>query len=470
AALRQQEVAIRLAPGARGRRLIRQLLTERLLLAHAGGDAGCVMEFGATSLPRALHPREDGFIELHVGLDSRAPGVPLGLSVFSGVSAGLGPAGHATKLNLVPMLKDDRRGASGKTARFSFRNLLVIAQVAASLILLICAGLFTRSLQNVHNVDPGFETDRLLTVPLDLGAARYDKTRGRLFYQQLLDRFEHAPGVQQVSLAEFTPLKSEMCRASRVAVEGNDAPGGDYPSFIFNTVGPHYFETMGIPLIAGREFTSQDGEGAPFAVIVNETMARRFWPGALSALGRRLRLMEKENDLSPYYEVVGVVKDSKYRSLGEETRPYFYVSAQQNYRQQMALHLRTVGEPSLLRSAVRDSVLAMDKSLLVDVATMRENLTAAFFLPRVAATVFVIVGLFGLSLAVVGIYGIVSYAVSQRTGEIGLRMALGAESRAILRLIISQGLKLTLIGVGIGATLALALSRLLSRLLIGVSA
>jgi predicted permease len=239
---------------------------------------------------------------------------------------------------------------------------------------------------------------------------------------------------------------------------------------MFNTVGPHDFETMGIPLIAGREFTSQDGEGAPLAVIVNETMARRFWPGAQSALGRRLRLMEKENELSTYYEVVGVVKDSKYRSLGEETRTYFYVSAQQNYRQQMALHLRTVGEPSLLRSAVRDSVLALDKSLLVEVATMRENLTMALFLPRLAATVLVTVGLFGLSLAVVGIYGVVSYAVSQRTGEIGLRMALGAESRDILRLVIGQGLKLTLIGVGVGATLALALSRLLSRLLIGVSA
>jgi predicted permease len=470
AALRQQEVAIRLALGASRRRLIRQLLTESLLLALAGGAAGCLLALWLTSLLRSFHPPTDVSIELDVALDSRALGFTLAVSVFSGVLFGLAPAWHATKLNLVPMLKDDRRGASGKTARFSFRNLLVIAQVAVSLILLICAGLFTRSLQNVHNVDPGFETDRMLTVPLDLGAARYDKTRGRLFYQQLLDRFEHAPGVRQVSLAEFTPLKSEMVRASRVAVEGDDAPGGDFPSLMFNTVGPHYFETMGIPLIAGREFTSQDGEGAPLAVIINETMARRFWPGAQSALGRRLRLMEKENELSTYYEVVGVVKDSKYRSLGEETRTYFYVSAQQNYRQQMALHLRTVGEPSLLRSAVRDSVLALDKSLLVEVATMRENLTMALFLPRLAATVLVTVGLFGLSLAVVGIYGVVSYAVSQRTGEIGLRMALGAESRDILRLVIGQGLKLTLIGVGVGATLALALSRLLSRLLIGVSA
>jgi predicted permease len=383
---------------------------------------------------------------------------------------GLAPAWHATKLDLVPMLKDDRRGGSGKTARFSFRNLLVIAQVAVSLILLICAGLFTRSLQNIHGVDPGFETERVLTVPLDLGAAGYDETRGRLFYQQLLDQFEQTPGVQQASLAEMIPLKTEMARSSRVAVEGYDAPDGDYPSLLLNTVGPRYFETMGIPLVAGREFNHQASEGAPLVAIINETMARRFWTAPQSALGRRLRLSERDHVLSPNYEVVGVVKDSKYRSMSEAPRPFFYVSALQHYRQQMALSLRTIGEPSLLRSVARDRVLALDKGLLVEVATMRENLAAAFLLPRVAATVLGLIGLFGMSLAVVGIYGVISYAVSQRTGEIGLRMALGAESRDILRLVIGQGLKLTLIGVGLGAVVALALSRLLSRLLIGVSA
>jgi ABC-type antimicrobial peptide transport system permease subunit len=198
-------------------------------------------------------------------------------------------------------------------------------------------------------------------------------------------------------------------------------------------------------------------------------MARCFWQAPQSALGRRMRLVERDNVLGPYYEVVGVAKDSKYRSLGEEPQSFFYVSALQDYRQEMVLHLRTVGEPSLLRSALRDRVLALDKGLMVEAATMRENLAASFLPARVAAVVLGLVGLFGLSLAVVGIYGVISYSVSRRTGEIGLRMALGAESRDILRLVIGEGMALTLVGVGVGATLALALSRLLSRLLIGVS-
>jgi predicted permease len=237
----------------------------------------------------------------------------------------------------------------------------------------------------------------------------------------------------------------------------------------FNTVGPRYFETMGIPVLAGREFNQEDGEGAPLVAVVNETMARRFWPGQ-SPLGRRLRFIQENDVLGPYYEVVGVVKDSKYRSLGEVPQPFFFVSAIQTYRRQLALHLRTTGEPSLRRSAVRDRILALDKGLLVEVSTMRENLAAAFFPARVATIALGLVGLFGLSLAVVGIYGVISYAVSQRTGEIGLRMALGAESRDILRLVIGQGLKLTLIGVVVGTALSLAITRFLTGLLAGVSA
>jgi len=470
AVLRRQEVAIRLALGASRRRVIRQLLTESALLALAGGAAGCLLAVWLTNLLRSFHLPTDVPIELNATLDSRALGFTLAVSVLSGVLFGLAPAWHATKLDLVPMLKDDRRGGGGRTARFSVRNLLVISQVTMSLVLLICAGLFTRSLQNVHNFDPGFETERVLTVPLDLEAAGYDEARGHLFYRQLLDQFEQTPGVRRVSLAEIIPLKTEMARGSQVAVEGSDAPGGDYPSFLLNTVGPRYFETMGIPLLAGREFNRQDSKGAPLVVVVNETMARRFWTGPQSALGRRVRLAERENVLSPYYEVVGVVKDSKYRSLGEEPRSFFYVPALQNYRQQMALHVRTTGEPNLLRSAVRDRVLALDKGLPVEVATMRENLAVAFLLPRVAATVLGLVGLFGLSLAMVGIYGVISYAVSQRTGEIGLQMALGAQSRDILRLVIGEGMGLTLIGTIIGLTLAVAMTRLLASLLYGVTA
>jgi predicted permease len=467
---RQQEVAIRLALGACRRRLIRQLLTESLLLALAGGAAGCLLAFSVTSLLRLFPPPTPAPMEFNVTVDFRVMCFTLAVSLLSGVLFGLAPAWHASKLDLVPMLKDDRRGAGGRAQRFSLRNLLVISQVAVSLVFLICAGLFTRSLRQANNVDPGFETERALTVPLDLESVGYDETRGRLFYRQSLEQIERMPGAQSATLAKFVMAKGEGAGSSDVAVEGYDAPGADYPSFRFNIVGPRYFETMGIPLLAGREFNSQDSQGAPLAVIVNETMARRFWQGPQSSLGRRLRLMGRGNVLGPYYEVVGVAKDSKYRSLGEEPQSFFYVSALQDYRQQMVLHVRTVGDPSLLRSALRDRVLALDKGLMVEVATMRENLAASFLPARVAAVVLGLVGLFGLSLAVVGIYGVVSYAVSQRTGEIGLRMALGAETRDILRMIIRQGLKLTLIGVGVGATLALALSRLLSRLLVGVSA
>ena len=469
ALLRRQEVAIRLALGAGRSRLIRQLLTESAMLSLAGGAVGCLLAFWTTFLLRSIHPPTSIPLEINATLDSRAMVFTLAVSTVAGILFGLAPAWHATKFDLVSMLKDDRRGAGGKAARFSLRNLLVVSQVTISLVLLICAGLFTRSLQNVNNVDPGFETERALTVPLDLEVIKYDETRGRLFYQRLLDQLRGVPGVQQVSLAEIIPLTDRL-RGARISVEGNDAPVGDSQSFLFNTVGPRYFETMGIPLLAGREFSSQDDKRAAPVVIINETMARRFWSGPQFALGRRVRLMEKDNVLSPYHEVVGVVKDIKYRSLREESRAFFYVPALQHYRQQMALHVRTAGDPNLLRGDVRDRILALDKNLLVEVATMRENMAMAFLPARVAATVLGLVGIFGLSLAVVGIYGVVSYAVSQRRGEIGLRMALGAESRDILRLIIGQGLKFTLIGVGLGAILALALTRFLSRFLIGVSA
>ena len=469
AVLRRQEVAIRLALGASRWRLMRQFLTESALLALAGGVAGCLLAAWLTYLLRSFQLPIPIPIELNASMDSGVLGFTLAVSSLSGLLFGLAPAWHAIKLDLVPMLKDDRRGGGGRRSRLSMRNLLVISQVAGSLVLLICAGLFARSLQNVHNFDPGFETERVLTVPLDLVAGGYNEVRGKLFYRQLLDQFEHAPGVQSASLAEFIPLKTEGIRDSGVVIEGINQPGLDIPWLLLNTVGPRYFKTMDIPVLAGREFNYQDSEGATPVVIVNETMAKRFWPGQ-SPVGRRMRLSERNNVLSPFYEIVGVVKDSLYRGLSAEPQSFFYLSALQNYREQMALHVRTVADPSLLRNAVRDRILALDKGLFVEVTTMRENLATRFLFPRIAATVLGLVGLFGLSLAIVGIYGVISYAVSQRTGEIGLRMALGAQSRDILRLMIGQGMKLTVIGIGLGAIIALGLSRLLSRLLIGVSA
>jgi putative ABC transport system permease protein len=466
---RRQEVAIRLALGASRLRLIRQLLTESVMLGLAGGAAGCLLAVWLTNLLRSFHPPTPVPIEINATLDVRVLGFTLAVSVLSGALFGLAPAWYASKLDLIPMLKDDGRTGGGRTARFSLRNLLVVSQVAVSLLLLICAGLFIRSLGQAQSLDPGFETERALTVPLDLESVGYDEARGRLFYPQLLDHVERVPGVQSASLAQHIPLM--LSRNSYVvAVEGYEATPGDYPLIDSNTVGPRYFETMDIPIIAGREFNRQDGQGAPFVVIINEMMARRFWAGTQSALGRRLRFPGRDNTFTPYYEVVGVVKDSKYGSPGEQPKSYFYLSSLQHHVQSQVLHVRTMGEPNLLRSALRDRILALDKGLLVEVATMRENLVMAFFPARVAAWLLGLFGLLGLSLAVVGIYGVISYSVSQRTGEIGLRMALGAESRDILRLVIGKGMALTLIGVGLGGAVALALTRFLSSLLVGVSA
>jgi predicted permease len=471
AVLRRHEVAVRLALGASRWRLIRQLLTESVMLALLGGAAGCLLAFWLNSLLRSFHPPTPVPIEINATLDARVLGFALAVSTLSGVLFGLAPALFASKLDLVTMLKDDRRIGGGRKARFSMSNLLVVSQIAVSLVLLICAGLFIRSLGQAQSIDPGFETERVITVPLDLEPGGYDETRGRLFYLQSLDQVERIPGVQRASLAEIIPLMLHRAHAP-VAVEGYEATGGDFPVLDANTVGPHYFETMSIPIIAGREFTLQDREGAAPVVIVNEMMARRFWQGPQSALGRRLRfpLPQGGNAFTPYLEVVGVAKDSKYASMGEEPRLFFYLPALQNYRRQITLHVRTAGEPGQLRSAVRDSIQALDKGLLVEVSTMRENLAVAFLPARVAAWLLGLIGLLGLSLALVGIYGVISYAASQRTGEIGLRVALGAQSRDILRLVIGQGLKLTLIGVALGGAVAMGITRFLSSLLVGVSA
>jgi len=464
---RRKEVAIRLALGAGRRRLIRQFLSESLLLSLAGGAAGCLLAMWVVAALASFQPAVPVPIELGLSIDVRVLGYSLAVSILSGVLFGLAPARHSAKMDIAPLLKDVGGATSGMSERFRMRNLLVVTQVAISLVLLICAGLFVRSLQQAQLVDPGFETERVLMVALDLEPLGYDKARGTVFYRQLLDEVERLPGVQSASLAEIVPLTFSRTSFG-VAVEGQDAPDGRYPSIDNNTVGPGYFETLSIPLVAGREFDRQDIEGAPRVVIVNETMARRFWPGE-SPLGRRLWFPEGRNTANPLFEIVGVVKDSKYNTLGEPPQSFFYLSALQNYRRQAVLHVRTASAPDLLRSALRDRVLSLNPALLVEVTSMRESLALAFLPARVAASLLGLFGVLGLGLALVGLYGVVSYAVSQRTGEIGLRMALGAQRGDIFRLVIGQGMKLTLLGIALGAAASLALTRLLSSLLVGIN-
>jgi predicted permease len=466
ASARQKEVAIRLALGAGRWRLIRQFLTESILLAVLGGAVGCLLTWLMIYSFRSFQPSLPVPIELGLALDYRVLFYTMVVSVLSGIIFGLAPSLHITKPDIFPLLKTENARQGGMALRFRLRNLLVIAQVTISIVLLVAAGLFIRSLQRAQMVDPGFETERVLTLPLDLAPLGYSEARGRLFYDQLLGRIEQFPGVESASFAELIPLSFERTTYS-VAIDGYEPPEGRSLLIDINKVGPRYFETMRIPLVAGREFGPQDEIGAPPVVIVNETAARRFWPNA-NPLGQRLRF-PTENGFTPYHEIVAVVKDSKYGTLGEEPRPYLYLSARQNYGSRTVMHVRTAGDPNQLRRSVRDVALELEKSLLVEVATMPENLRLAFLPARIGAVLLGLFGFLGLILASVGIYGVISYSVSQRIGEIGIRLALGASPRSIFQLVIGQGMKLILIGIGFGIAGSLALTRLLSSLLVGVS-
>jgi macrolide transport system ATP-binding/permease protein len=467
AALRRQEIAVRLALGATRWRLLRQLLTESMLLALAGGAAGCLLAVWLMGLVRAWRPPAQAPvpIEINPTLDVRMLLFTLLVLVIAGVIFGLAPAWQSSRLALAPWLKEGRGTMGGRAARFSLRNILVVTQVAVSLLLLICAGLFLRSLGRAQRIDPGFETERVLTVALDLRPGGYDATRGNLFYQQMLDQVERLPGVQSASLGEIIPLTFSR-NTSGVEIEGQAITNGEVDN---NRVAPRYFETMGIRLLAGRGFTRHDTETTPPVVIVNQTMAQRFWPGQ-SPLGKRLRIpLDNRGNFTPYYEVVGLVKDSKYVTLGEEPKPFYYKAALQDYQRQMVLHVMTSGDPNALRKALRESLSALDQSLLIEVATMQENLALALLPARIAASLLGLLGLLGLGLALVGIYGVISYALSQRTNEIGLRVALGARPLDVLRLVLGQGMKLTLLGIALGAAAAFGLTRFLASLLVGVS-
>ncbi|MFN7943778.1 MAG: ABC transporter permease [Blastocatellia bacterium] len=469
AASRQQEIAVRLTLGATRWRLLRQLLTESVLLAFVGGAAGCLLAVWLMELVRVWQPPAQTPVPLEINptLDVRMLVFTLLVSLIAGVIFGLAPAWQSARLSVLPWLKEGRGMLGGKAARFSLRNILVVTQVAVSLLLLICAGLFWRSLGQAQSVDPGFETEHVLTVALDLEPGGYDQTRGNLFYQRALDQIERVPGVQSASLGEVIPLTFSRISFA-VAIEGQDTTSERFPVVDSNRVGPRYFETMGIRLLGGREFTRQDTAASAPVAIINETMAQRFWPGQ-SPLGKRLRFPQGNNTFSPYYEIIGLVKDSKYGTLGETAKPFFYLAALQNFTRRTTLHIRTAGEPNALRNAVRESLAALDNSLLIEVATMRENLLLAFLPARIAASLLGLLGLLGLSLALVGIYGVISYAVAQRTNEIGLRMALGARPLDMLWLVLRQGLKLTLLGIGLGAVAAFALTRFLTSFLVGVS-
>ena len=464
---RQKEVAIRTALGAGRGRVLRQMLTESTLLSLAGGAVGCLAAVWLMGVVSALRPPVPVPLEFQFDVDLRVLAFTAAVSMITGVLFGLAPALHATRAAIVPLLKDATGSQGRSPLRWGFRNLLVSAQVAACLMLLVTAGLFVRSLQNAQTVNPGFDVNRLATISLDLESNGYSEERGRLFYSQLVDEVERLPGVQSAAVVRNIALTFSRTDDA-ISPTGEEKP--DRSSLIqtsMNTVGPRYFETMGIPLVAGRGFTAQDNDGAPLVGVVNETLSRRLAPGG-NALGQRFRLFDGLG-WGPWVEVVGIARDVKYHSIGEETPAFLYLAFPQPYRHAMTVHVRVLGEPAQFRETLRQAVLSLDHTLAVDVSTMRDNVAVAFLPARIASSALGLFGVLGLMLAAVGLYGVVNYAVTCRTHEIGVRLALGAQPGDIFRLILGQGLRLTLAGIVVGCAGALSLTRLVGSLLVGVS-
>jgi macrolide transport system ATP-binding/permease protein len=466
---RRKEIAIRLSLGARRNRLIRQLITESVLLALFGGVAGLLLAGWGTGLLMTFKPPVQIPIVIDLRVDWRVLGFTFGLSLLTGILFGLVPALAASRPDVVAFLKDH---VGTESSRVRLRGALVVVQVALSLMLLICSGLFIRSLRQASSVDLGFDPNNLLVMSMDWQLQGYAETAGRNMSEQLLDRVSALPGVESVSLSNSLPLGMGGSRRS-VIIEGYTAQPGESTEVKWSSVAPGYFETFRIPILRGRTFNDQDRMGLPGVVVVNESFARHYWPGA-DPVGRRIQLggtRSGANDPPAYLEVVGVVRDCKYATLGEEPTPFFYLNLLQHYQPSLTLIVRTRGNPIDYLSAARREVSALDKNLpLYDVKTMRQHLGLALLPARLAGSVLGIFGLAALILAAAGIYGVMAYSVAQRTREIGIRMALGASASSVLKLVVKHGMTLALIGMVLGLIASLALTRLIRPLLFGVSA
>ncbi|MBX3277630.1 MAG: ABC transporter permease [Acidobacteria bacterium] len=465
---RRREIAIRLALGAGRARIIRQLLTESTLLALIGGVCGVGLAWWLIDLIVAMRPPMDFPLMLDLTLDSRVLVFSLSAALLTGVIFGLAPALQSTKTDLVPALKDET--GAGVYRRSNLRSALLVAQIAFSLVLLIAAGLVVKALQQVRALDPGFDTRNGLMMTFDLALQGYDRARGHNFHQQALERVRALPGVEAASTVAFVPLSLNYS-ATDVHIEGAEPKrGANIPLSMYSSIGLDYFRTMRIPLVAGRDFNELDTPESTLATIVNETFVQKLLPDVKSpdeAIGRRFSARVGGR----MWQIVGVAKDGKYFNIGENYQPFVYFAMRQEYEPYTTLLVRTTDNPQSMMGVVRNAVQQLDPALpIVDAKTFDEHMGLSMFPARVAAGLLGAFGLVALLLAAIGIYGVTSYSVAQRTREIGIRMALGAGRSAVVIMIVRRAMAIAGIGIAIGLAGAVGVTQLMSAVLYGVSA
>jgi predicted permease len=459
---RRRELAIRLSMGASRGRLIRQLLLESLLLSIAGGAVAVwLTSWTAETFAYFVPPTSNGVV-FNIKVDYWVLLATLSVSVLSGALFGILPALRSSSLAPVTVLKEEATSMTSGGRKLRLSDGLVIAQIALSMLMLVCAGLFIRSLLHAQSNDPGFDSNGVLLASMDLRTIGYTPSAGIEFERQLLAKIEGLPGVVSATFSNWVPMGSGK-HTETIDVEGYVPRPHESMDVQRANVGPNFFRTLRIPLAEGRDITEQDMPKSSQAIVVNQALADRYWPGQ-KAIGKRIRIREQ------WRTVVGVSRNSIYARMKEGPQPQVFIPQFQDFYQDTCILTRTTGDPQSLIAAVEKTVHEMSADLaLYGITTLKSTVRLASILEQIAATVVGILGVVALALATVGIYGVVAYTTSRRTREVGIRIALGASKAQIYQLVLSQGLRLVIIGLTVGIALALALARYLRSMLFGVT-